>query len=290
MSKKNEVKNWRDDLIVSLVLIIGLACIGCYAGSFIGKLIADRQAEEIINRYELEEGAVPDLELLLTKSKEAMNEYKYFAAYLELSVTSEEEVSNNFYSFRTDRDKTGVSYTYCSLDEIVDTNSVEYWCVNPDASDEVENDDYLIWIWSSEADSFVKTTYGSEPVQFKSWDIFDDMDYMLESYYIDEENHSQNFGTFDTPCWVVTTMGYVGENEETILAQSIFISKETLLPLGVISQSSSGTLTAENGSVNAPNSTVSSYEFTWTNEDVYAVQCPTRYVTEEEFKEMVKGE
>lgn len=290
MRKLTIGKKVKEDLIVTLTLVIGLLFVFGYGCYLAGGAYAGKKAEDTVASFKFQEDMknIPDLRTLLTQSNEAMQQYNYFAAYIELASVKDGVESNHFYSYRTDKERTGTSYTFHSLDGTEESNSVEFWCPNPEKTG--EEDDYSVWIWSRDVDSFVKTTRKDEPIKVKSWDLFEDVDYMVENYYIDKENHSQDFGVFETPCWVVTTMGYIGEEQETLLAQSIFISKETFLPLGIVSQSAEGVLKTGGEASIGENSTVSSYEFTWTNEDIYKAECPTRYVTEEEFLELVKGE
>lgn len=252
MKKINKVK--RDNVIVSIcgiVMVIILTSLLCK--SLIMSVIEMRYQTDTYTNYQTKEEVIE-------ASKIAINNKEFCTVLVELQDNIEYSDGENeyaghtsTYTYKTNKDKSKVMYSYVDQNDIT-SSLLEFWSPSEEG--------YDIYIWSSELDSYVKTSNDVEPVTVNTWNALDNMD-SFELEYTDG-----SWGEQEEPSYILTTYGK--NDTYDVIGQYVYISKRTLLPLGVITigadYNNENIEVGEDGSITI-NDTVNISESTHTHTD-----------------------
>lgn len=231
-------------------------------------------------------------ETIIAEAKKAIEEKEFCNVLVEFQDNIPYSLDGNeytghvtTYTYKTNKDKSKVMYSYVDQNE-ADSTLLEFWSPTEGG--------YDIYIWSTEADSYVKTFNAEEPVTVSTWDVLDNLGkYNLES-------NEGLWGEQEEPCYILSIYGK--NNSYDTIGQYLYISRKTLLPMGIVTAAAdytdSDVTIKEDGSTIIDGVTkdgeqtehseaIVRMSYVWTSID--SIDFPTLFKTEEEFYEILEN-
>ena len=214
----------------------------------------------------------------------AMEKYKYARYDLIIQDTVKEgEVTNYEYKLSADRQSKKRTYAY---KDSTGASLYQYWDYD------IDNKNYLIYVYDYRHEVWVKTSYDSEPVTMTPWDIFDN----LSDYTMLQD--TATWYTSDDECYVLETVG--STDEYFTVYSMVYIRCSDWLPMGMVTYGVSDEsqdkiknnvsidVTDSNivdANIEAPtyNEKIVIYNVTFSNEDLSILDIPTEYIEEDEY-------
>ena len=214
----------------------------------------------------------------------AMNKYIYSRYDLVIQDTVKDG-DVTIYEYKLSAEKQSKKRTYAYKDS-TGASLYQYWDYD------IDNKNYLIYVYDYKHEVWVKTSYDSEPVTTTPWDIFDN----LSDYTMLQD--TDTWYTSDDECYVLETIG--STEEYSTVYSMIYIRCSDWLPMGMVTYGVSDDSQDKikhnipidisgNDNVDVDSETYSYnekiviYDVTFSNDDLSILGIPTEYIEEDEY-------
>jgi hypothetical protein len=221
---------------------------------------------------------------IIEKAEEAVESCDYALLTLSIEDTVAGEGSDVYnYVYTCGRNTTESSYVYSDSDG---TELYEYWEENE------ENGNYDVYVYDTDYEVWVKTSYDTVPVTDNVWDILSN----INDYTLADETECW-YGT-DTECYVYEILGSSDDYES--MYEQLFIRTSDYMPMGIVSYAVSDVNydkvangedieifydTSDDAEIEVPtyNENVTIYEVTFSTSELKWFDKPDSYLSEEEY-------
>lgn len=281
---KRERRERRDNIIIYTTAIVFLLIVSIMLGRLIARTMAVNKWNET---YAPASTSYTSKEVIIDATKKAINQKQYLFASVEQEEVGESEEDNisAIYTYRTNKDKDVVAYTYMNNEDTENNLLIEYWAPN-------NNGKFDVWIWASEVQSYVQAELDVAPVTMLTWDIMDNLDdYTLLSDY-------GKWGEQQEDCYVLALFGK--SDVYDVIGEYVYISRRYLLPMGIITVGSNNedevveysldSIPDNEDTESSQKTSIIRVSYSWTNEKLNEVNKPHTVMTEEEYINEVQFE